>query len=225
MSYDLDTLIAQYRARMEDTVEPYLWSDAEILEYFEEAQDEFTQEVDVLNDEISIAYLMDDVWLAIPNYVTRIRDVETSEHKDVKLYNHEEWSEKIKTDDYGITTLATDWKAKTGPYPEALITDTDAGRARMYPIPTADGTLTLSVFRRPIEPLEDTEELEVTDRQHQRCLLLKARSLGYLKHDAEAFNEQLSQLYEQKFMAQMEEINSRVRRSRRRARSVAYGGL
>lgn len=225
MSYDLDTLITRWRQEMEDTVTPYLWSDTEITEYFGEAQDEFCEEVDVLNDELTIDYTASDVWLPIPEYVTRIRDAEAPSNKRVYLYNHEEFEDYIKTDDYGMWIVATDWKSKTDTEPEALITDTKQNEARMYPIPTEDGTLTLTIFRRPVEPLEDSGEMEVTDRQHQRCILLKARALGYTKHDSETFDLQKAGEFDNLFRAQLEVINSRVRRSRRRARSVAYGGL
>ena len=225
MSYDLDTLIARWRSDMEDTVEPYLWSDVEIIEYFDEAQDEFCQEVDILNKEITLTFTTSDPWIAIPSYVTRIRDVETTDGRTVSLYNHEEFLECMKTDDYGIYSLATDWKQKTGPYPEALITDTDEDRARSYPIPTADGTLTATVYRRPLRPLEETEKFEVTDRQHQRCILLKARSLGYMKMDTETQDMQKGREFEDLFIEKTAEIKSRIARSRRRAKSVAYGGL
>lgn len=225
MSFDLDEMIARWRRDMEDTVEPYLWSDDEITEYLDEAQDEFCQEVDVLNHEISISYTASVPWVDIPSYVTRLRDVEdASTGRTIFLYNHEEWPEVIKTDDYGTWIVASDWKQKTGT-PEALITDTESGQARVYPIPTADGTFTATVYRRPLEPLADTEEFEVTDRQHQRCMLYKARSLGYLKHDTETFDAAKAGEFEGMFNDKVEEIKSRVSRSRRRARATAYGGL
>jgi hypothetical protein len=225
MSYDLDTLITRWRQEMEDTVEPYLWSNQEIIEYFGEAQDEFCEEVDVLNDEITLTYAASDVWLDVPEYVTRIRDVDAPSNRHVFLYNQEEFDEYIKTDDYGSWIVASDWKSKTGTEPEALITDIKKDQARMYPIPTADGSLTVVVYRRPLEPLEDTEEFEVTDRQHQRCMLLKARSLGYMKQDSETYDDDKANEFEDRFMQQVEKINSRVARSRRRAKSVAYGEL
>jgi 3',5'-cyclic AMP phosphodiesterase CpdA len=225
MSYDLDTLIARWRSEMEDTVEPYLWTNAEIVEYFGEAQDEFCEEVDVLNHELTINYTATDPWVSIPYYVTRIRGAETPEGRDVSLFNYEEFLDCMKTDDYGISSLATDWKSKTGSYPEAMITDIEKGKGRLYPIPTADGTFTLTIYRRAIEPLEDSEELEVVDREHQRCILLKARSLGYLKHDSETYDSTKAADFDALFDDQIMELKSRVARSRRRAKATAYGGL
>jgi len=224
MAYDLDEMISRWRRDMEDTVEPYLWSDEEVTEYFDEAQDEFCQMVDVINKEISIDYTTDDAWVDIPEYVTRIRDVEDSDGRMIPLYNHEEWPEVVRTDDYGSWIVASNWKEKTGA-PEALITDITADKARVYPVPTEDGTLTATVYRRPLESLIDTEEFEVTDLQHQRCLLYKARSLGYLKHDTETFDAAKAGEFEGIFMNKVEEIKSRVSRSRRRARATSYGGL
>ena len=225
MSYDLETLTARWRRDMEDTVEPYLWSDDEIREYFDEAQEAFCYKVDVLNHELTISYTASDPWVTIPWYVTRVRDAETPEGRTVSLYNYEEFREYMKTDDYGIYSLATDWKQKTGSYPEAMITDMEKNKGRLYPIPTADGTFTALVYRLPLKVLEDTEEFEVTEREHQRCILLKARSLGYKKHDSETYDSAKSSDFDEQFQEMALDIKSQVQRSRRRAKSVAYGGL
>ena len=225
MSQDLETLITRWRTDMEDTVAPYLWSDVEITEYFDEAQDEFLEMVDLIKKEISISYTASDPWVDIPYYVTRVRDAETSDNRTVSLYNHEEFLEKIKTDDYGIFTLATNWKSTTGSYPEAMITDIEQDKARLYPIPTSDGTITATVYRRAVEPLEESGELEVTDREHQRCILMKARALGYMKHDSETFDAQKAADLDAQFEAKALKIDSRTNRRTRRARAVAYGGL
>lgn len=225
MSYGLDELITKFRQEMEDTVEPYLWSEDEITDYLDEAEDDFTSEVDVLLDRITIDYVADDQTVAIPSYVNRVREVKGDDGRKLSLLNLEQFEMHVKADDYGKWTVPRNWEADTGVRPTALITDWDFTEARMYPIPTQDGTLTLNVYRRPVLPLADRGELEVSDRRHQRCILLKARALGYRKHDSEAFNPQLAEEFEVRFMASMQELKTDVARSRRRAGTVVYGGL
>lgn len=224
MSYDVDSLVAKFRREMDDTVQPYLWSEDDIVDYLDQAEDEFADLADAINEQIEVTYLADDVWLNIPGYVTRVRQAENADDADVPLYNHEEWQKVLSTDDYGISTIPTGWKTKTGAVPVALVTDT-TGAARMYPIPTEDGAVTLTIFRRTLKHLADRGKFEVTDRRHQRCFLKLAKALAYMKHDAEAFNAQLAEKYEAEFRAEVEELKSRVSRARRRAGTTTYGGL
>lgn len=143
----------------------------------------------------------------------------------MKLVNHEEWHEALSSDDYGMFSVTTSWRTQTDTYPKALITDTSQLQARMYPVPTADGTLTLHVYRRPLKSLEERGILEIKDRMQQRTMLLKAKAIAYRKHDAEVYNPQLAQELELQFENRLLEMKSRVHRARRRSKGVAYGGL
>lgn len=226
MSYDLDEMIAKFRSEMEDTVEPFLWSEDEIVDYLDEAQDEFAQLTDAIADAITISYTASESEVDLPFYVTRIRDgFVTASGLILNLFNHEEWDEYIESDDYGMRLVNKDWMSKTASEPEAVITDTESGKLRFYPIPTVDGSVTLRVYRRPIKDLGSAGKFEITDRMKQRVFLKKAKAIAYRKHDAEAFNPQLAQELEQQFEQGIMELKSRVARARRRSKAVAYGGL
>lgn len=226
MSYDLTSMITKFRQAMEDNVEPYLWSDNEVTDLLDEAEDEFCQEVDVVAGQVTVSYTASDTTIELPYYYTRVRHGETSDGYEVKLYNTEEWQDMVMSeDDYGLFSVSTDWKARTGARVKALITDTVSKQARMYPIPTVDGSLILDIYRRPTKALSRRGRLEVTDPQHQRCILLKARALGYWQHDSEEYNPELAEKFEARFNEQILNIKSRIQRARRRSRPIAYGGL
>ena len=223
MSYELSDMIAKFRREMEDTVEPYLWTDDEITDYLDQAQDEFCENVDVLTGQVTLTYVASDEFVDTPNYMTRARSATAADGRPVALYNAEEWEEAGGlTDDYGINTPSTQWRTDTGEKLRVLITDLESGKHRLYPIPTADSSVILHIYRRPVELLEEAGEFEVVDKSHQRCILLRARSLAYEKHDAETYNEQLAATYRDKFDERVEDLHYDVKRKQRRAKSVSY---
>lgn len=225
MSYSLSDLIAKFRSTTSDTVEPYLWSDSEITDYVEEAEDEFCDVIDAVADVLTVDYLADDVWLDVPEYVTRIRRAKCGVKK-LALFNDEQWDTNLNTYDYGILSQRDYWETDTDTQPYALITDTSSRQTRMYPIPTENGSVELTVYRRPKEPLTYRGGiLDVSDRQYQRCILLKVIALGYLKNEEETYDPKLAANYDQKFYATAQELKTRTQRKRRRAGTVAYGGL
>jgi hypothetical protein len=223
MSYDLDAMVARFRQEMDDTETPYLWSDEEVIDYLDEAEDEFADLTDAIVGELEMSYSAGQLYLDIPTYVTRIRSVHNAVGRDIRLYNDEEWNTAMIGDDYGFNAPSTTWRTDTGE-PKCLITDTVSNKARLYPRPTATGTLVVSVFRRPVRGLAASGTFEVTDRAAQRCILIKAKSLGYNKHDSDVYNPQMSKELYAEFMAEANKFKQRTTRSRRRAQAVVYGG-
>jgi len=226
MSYELDDMISKFRREMEDTVEPYLWSEDDIVDYLDQAQDEFCEKVDALTSIVEITYSATDEYVDLPNYVTRVRYAELVDGTRVALFNAEEWREdRGLSDDYGVSIHQSSWQTDTNEKVSAVITDLETDKLRLYPIPTADSSLKVHVYRRPVELLADAGEFEVKDKAQQRCILLKARALAYEKHDAETYNPRMAAEYEQRFEVRTSELASASSRSKRRARSVRYPGM
>ncbi|MCP4210875.1 MAG: hypothetical protein GY764_05290 [Halieaceae bacterium] len=225
MAYDVDGLLARFRLDQEDTAEPYLWSDAEILAYFDEAQAVLAEDADLLRGELTIAYSASDLWLDIPEYVTRIRQANGSDGTKLYLYNFEEWEDGRVNDDYGQWVSNDDWEADTGVYPEALITDIEVDQLRMYPIPTADGSVKARIFRGPTTFMEEGSEPELVNRQHQSALLNYARYIAYQKHDSQTYNPSLAAEQLAIYTSKKDRLITRTNRRQRRTKTVAYGGI
>lgn len=223
MSYDLDQMVAKFREQMDDVATPYLWSDDEIIDYLDEAEDEFADLVDAIPDTLEIPHTGGDATVEMPSYITRVRGAYDEEGRDIQLFNDEEWNDALYTSDYGWTARKTQWRMDTGKV-TSLITDTVKDEARLYPIPETSGTLYLRVYRRPLLSLADRGAFEITDRAHQRCLLLKTRSLGYMKHDSDVYDPKKAESLDAQFRMEASKFAARITRSRRRARLVEYGG-
>lgn len=236
MSYNLAGLVAKFRADQDDLVDPQLWSDSEIYDYLDEAQEEICEEVDILSDNIEIPFVAATVAAAdgeldVSSYrITRVRSVDlVSPRKYMVLANWEEFDsnpQRFVDDDYGLDAFNSDWKDQTNTYPRVVITDYDADNWRLYPIPTEDGTFKARVYHKPLTRMyAGGVEPVVTDRQLQQAMLLKARSLAYLKQDSETYDVQNSQKLEAVFLQRCAEYRKRTQRKRRRTNTTSYGGI
>jgi hypothetical protein len=227
-------LLSKFRLDNGDAVEPYLWTDAEFYDYLDEAQDEFCELVDVIADDVTVTYVAatvaaNDGYLSIPNYFTRIRSAEVlGSRQYLALTNQEEFENnpnQFAGDDYGWDTVSSDWKDTTATDPRVLITDMKTNSWRLYPIPTEDGTIQTRVYRKAILAPSASEALEIDDRQMQRLLLVKVRSLSYLKQDSETYDLRQSQELDQLFRRRSSDFAQRERRSHRRTNVTSYGGI
>lgn len=235
MGYSNDELLTKFRRDQDDEAEPLLWTDDEFADYLDEAQDEFCDRIDVLSANIEIPYVAADVQAAdglidISSYnITRPRsaNLTTGDRRYLFLANWEEFDQnpqQFVNDDYGLDHFNADWQVQTG-VPRVIITNYVADFWRLYPMPVDDGSIKARIFRRPIVSPIDGEELEVTDRRHQRAILLKARSLAYLKQDSETYDVQEAERLNAAFLGMVDEFDQRLKRARRRMNTTSYGGI
>lgn len=228
MSYSSDELLLKFRQKMDDLEVPYLWSDPEVFECYDEAAAEFCDEVDVIADQIDVPYVALDESVTQPPYITRLRKASIG-GKKLNLFNAEQWDGGGcgMGDDYGsqFTGPSEDWQTDTADEPTALITDLETGQLRLYPTPTNPGAITLRVYRKPVTFMEDGEEPEIAERTHQRALIFGARSCAYLKHDSETYNLDAHQTMHEHFLERLQVFKTRVKRRDRRAGTTRYGGL
>ena len=219
-------LITDVRRQIDDLTEPYLWSDDEITDYLDEAEDALCEDALCLPDQEELGYGTGTGWLALPQYIVQIRAVFDADGRQVQLCNRAPWEELVDYDgDYGMRVANRDWLLTTDNRVRALVTDLRTDLVRLYPIPTVAGTLTLDVFRRPKAGLLQRGTLELTDRKQQRLVVTKACALAYGKHDAEAYNPQMAQALDAEYRVGAEELLRATRRRRRHNGLVSYGGL
>lgn len=85
------------------------------------------------------------------------------------------------------------WRTRTtNSYPRGYIRNLDPGYFRPYPIPTAAGTVKLTVVRLPLEAMtSDGDEPEINRRYHL-ALLDWVYYRCYAKNDADAFDPKKS---------------------------------
>lgn len=215
MSYELADLVTIFRQDMMDQVEPYLWSDAEIYRYLAEAQDTFMDDTDYMASTETFTYTAGDLEVTVPYYITKVRHARTADETPLDVNTKVEW------DEYKAGTA---WRSDTGEV-DTVISDLTTHKVRLYPIPTADGSFQLDVYRVAKTFVEEEDDLEVTDRNAQRVILLGARGHAYSKEDPETLDEEKALKYSALFEIKTSDWVARTQNARRRPRVVAYGGI
>lgn len=186
----LADLIKTARGRLDDQAAPFLWSDPELTGYINEAENEAAERARLLHDETSAMTRVDVV-------------AGTAQYKlDGKVVG----LDRVVLDSTGLPLARTTreemddcmpgWESHEGT-PRFFIER--EGYLRLVPKPMAADTLSLALWRLPLEPLEGTDdEPEIAERHHAR-MLDWAYHLAYLKRDADTFDEQKAASFAARF--------------------------
>lgn len=185
---NLEALIAEFRLRRDDTVVPHDWSDEEIVSYINEAITEACERARLIEDRTTpavcrIALSIDKASYTLHPSVLKVKRV---------AYSGQTLPE---TSVEAMDEADPQWESKEGAEPKLFILENDTG-LRVYPVPTAAGTLTLTVYRDQLAPLSIDKPdgcPEIHARYHPRllhwayrCALLKRDSVTYNPEGAAA---------------------------------------
>lgn len=184
-------LMDAYRVRTNDTSAPYLWSNDEIRLYLNEAQQEAAERGLLIHD--STTPIVCEIALEIG---VGIYDL----HPSILVIDRARLtsgSNLLAASREQLDAASSSWETNIGT-PQRFI-DEGNGRLTITPIPTVTDTLTLTVKRLPIKPMTvDTDAPEIHSRHHYRMLDWALRC-GYLKQDADTFNDESAKKYEAAF--------------------------
>lgn len=208
-------LLSVFRQEVYDNVVPYLWSDALIYTYIDDAQKQFCRKTYGIEDSRSFKISVKDdgtEWYAIDPLILKIRGAtNAATGDDIALIA----SEKMVT--HGLK-----FDGKVGPL-RALITGLEKGSVRTHPVPNIAVTVSLSTFRLPND-IAAGDDFEV-DPQHILGLLDWVKCKAYRVQDAETSNPKKAMEHEQVFEAYCAKAKVEQSRARRPVSTVTYGGL
>lgn len=234
MAIDLAYLIETLREDLGDPELPgegstpdedSLWSTAELTRYLNDAQDEFCQRINALPDSTRFVseVTADDPWVKVDERITLIRKGRLATLRtDLMPVTLKEIEQGVIANDYGKFTTNSDWEDRTGP-PKYVITDLEAGKGRLVPIPVAGDAVSWSVYRMPNVSLIEGGVLEI-ENKFRMGLMLKAKALAYGKHDTETRQESKAQTFEGKWEDFIDRSDHDHKRKRRRAQLMPTGG-
>lgn len=192
-------LIRRFRTLSNDKVEPYFWSDEEVTDFLNSAQEEavirgrlildgYTQNPDLIikvskgvpvYDMPNLLYEISHIWF-----------VEEGEQtgKGCRL--------EIRSTELMDRTLGANWRTVEGR--PRFVAQADKW-LRIAPIPQRDGNLMLDGYRRPTKiELGDTTEPEI-NRAHHEHLIQWALYKAFSIPDAEGFDPERSQIAKAEF--------------------------
>lgn len=185
-------LLAQARRDLGDTVEPYLWSDAELTSAIQEAEREATERAGLLEIEDVDTYCSVTIEADKSSYDlnTLVYDVLKVRVSGESNYLERTTREKLDRDN-------PTWEDDTGT-PEKYYLTNGGRTMRVTPTPTGAGTMDLVVMRLPVTPMGDSPEIHA--RHHFR-MLDWVYALAYKKRDADTYNPVASAKHEMAFEA------------------------
>jgi len=177
-----------------------LWKDAELVDYINQAQQEFSRLTLCLPD--STNFIVNLVagtkeYTYDPQIIEIIGGYTTTSKRRVQAVTFAEFERRWMLNlDY--IDIMGNWEDDTG-IPRFIIPNLMTGKLRVYPIPTADDVLTLYVYKVADEVTETTDNLQI-EQQYRLGLYYKIASLALAKHDVlETEDMQRSMLMGQKW--------------------------
>lgn len=180
-------LLGITRVDLDDQVEPYLWSDTELIEAAADAEYEACRRARLLIDSSTATVCQIAITAAEPLYALDDRVLFI---RRAKLGLEERPLQRASYRD--LDANVSNWEAETGT-PTHFITDFETGKVRLYPIPEVSDTLSMTVVRLPLVPLTDkTVTLDTSPEikpHYHRSLRFWMMHRAYSKPDADAMDK------------------------------------
>lgn len=195
---DLELILR--RERLDDTVVPYRHSAEAVMSALNDAQRQAA---------IRKRLVLDRTTEDVCTYAVAVDGDTVTLHPRVLAVRSARWSETSPAAPLTLTTLKVmdkdcpAWTEADSATPTAVIVDAETGKLVLYPPTDTAGTLTLSVWRSPLESeeMEDGEDEPIIDETFHRDLIDWAEHLLFLGKDGEEGDTQRSNAAEQRFTA------------------------
>lgn len=213
-------LLAQFRTEVVDIELPYLWSDALIYTYIDEAQKQFCRLTEGIEDSRSFALKIKvgTSWYSLDPSILKIRSAHDSvTGREIPIIASEKMS-----------NMGLWFDGATGPI-KALIAGLEKGALRALPIPSIASTVELRTFRLPQDLVSGGvpipgNDFEI-DEQHRLNLLYWVKYRAYSVQDADAGDKGRADLNRKEFEMYCARARAEQERVRRPVSTVAYGGI
>lgn len=173
-------LVTLFRNEVDDTTEPYLWSDEEVVEFANDAQLEACRRARLLVDSSTaaitqVAVTAGNGLLTLDARVLFVRRARFAGALPLRRMNMQDM------EDYDPF-----WQDAAAGTPRAFVPDYETGKLLLWPAPSSNGTLLLTVVREPlVDMIDDEDTPEVAPRYH-RSLRFWMMARAYGKQDAQA---------------------------------------
>jgi hypothetical protein len=193
----LRDLVKIFRDEVDDVTEPFLWTEEELIDYANDAENEACRRSRLLIDSTTVEICQIAVTANTAGYALDPRVIFV---RRAKLATKSLPLGRASVRDLDDETPG--WDAHTGTV-SAYIPDHDTGKLRLYRIPTVNDTLNLTVVRLPLEAMENLDAEPEIHRRYQRNLRHWLKWRAYSKQDAETMDEKKAAaglaLFEQEF--------------------------
>lgn len=222
-------LLALFRQEVRDEATPYLWSDEEILSYATHAQEMFCRLGGGIADATSaiteLTVQADDEFTDVSPRILKLRAARNATTgRDIQLLNYEDLQLGGAGGQYDYGQYVSNFRLDSTPGEvTGLVEGMEPNKVRWVRIPLEGLTVKLLIYRMPLEPVTEDEELEI-DEHHQRYLLHWMKYLAHQKQDAETYDRGRAEQFRNEFEMYCDRAKAERERREHKYRAVAYGG-
>jgi hypothetical protein len=207
-------LLALFRSEVFDLELPYLFSDALVYGYIDDAQKQFCRDTNGIADSRSfkLKIVANTEWYKFSADILKLRDaINQATGLPMPIVAVEKMAEESMKFDGTVGT------------PRALISGLEENTLRVWPVPDAPMTVELRTFRLPAT-VEAGDDLEIPE-QHQRNLLHWVKHRAYDIQDTETYDKNASEKFRARHDAYCAKARIEQNRIRRPVGNVSYGGI
>ena len=210
-------LVAAFRQDVIDLAEPYLWSDAEILRYANDAQTMFCRAGAGISDVLTITVPANTLFVPIPSTVWKLRGITRDyDGREVKIVNYE--------DSQSIAASQIRLDERFGPL-VCVVVGLKDNYLRVVAKQSLETSLTAVVYRLPNTPLTALGQSLEIDAIHHLHLLWWMKFLAYSKQDSETFEKARADDCQSQFLIYCKQSREEREQKEHKYRTVRYGGL
>ena len=207
-------LLGVFRQEVFDLELPYLWSDALVYSYIDDAQKQFCRDTNGILDSRSfkLKVVPGTEWYKTDPKILKLRDaVDPATGNLVPIIAVEKMRDNHMRFDGTVAPL------------KALVAGLEENTLRAWPVPSVAATIELRTYRLP-ETVAAGDDLEIAE-QHHRHLLHWVKHLAYDVQDTETYDKGASEKYEMHHRAYCAKALVEQNRARRPVSTVTYGGI
>lgn len=193
---DLEALIADFRVRVDDRIEPYLFDDEVVTPWLNEAEHEAAIRRRLIREAANPAICEIAVSAGVGDYGLHPSVFEVS-YQAFKAAGATTRTKLHLVTREWLDRHVRDWRDADDGEPAYLVQD--GLRLRLVPAPSIDGTLFIEGYRTPLADMEnDSDTPEIADAHH-RHLVQWALFRGYSVPDKEVFDPERAAQAEAEF--------------------------
>lgn len=191
-------LIARVKLRLDDEAAPRAFTDSDILNALNDAQDEFAQRTLCLFDgEDYVPVTAQSPWVQLPAGTVWVTAAWIDADAPLRIVTqHELEFGYFDLNGTETTVRFSNWRNAAGT-PQFLVTDLGPEIARLVARPTAGGSLFLERYRTPDAAMSvDPEVAPEIPEQHHRDLVIGALAYLFAIPNQESYNASLAQQWQ-----------------------------
>lgn len=201
----LTDLIRRFRTEANDKAQPYFWSDLEVTDWLNDAEDEAALRARLIYEQVDADVCEVSIESGEASYELHPSLYELSNMHFKILGDSRRYPVVMKSPEE-LDRIQPDWRERVGLGSNGwcgglYLMQSDKG-IRLAPVPDQDGTLFIEGYRLPLDPMKladkETVEPEI-NKAHHRHLIQWALHKAFSIPDTEAFDATRAAIAEEEF--------------------------